>query len=482
MIQGCGSDVGKSVLVAGLCRLFANRGLRVRPFKPQNMSNNAAVTVDGGEIGRAQALQAVACRTPPTVDMNPVLLKPQSDTGAQVVVRGKAAGTWQARGYQAAKAGLLDTVLESFRRLEAEADLVIVEGAGSPAETNLRHGDIANMGFARAAGVPVVLVGDIDRGHVIAALVGAHAVLDAEDRAMIRGFLINKFRGDASLFDAGRAEIARRTGWADLGMAPWLPAARALPAEDGVALDRVAAGPARRVRIVAPLLGRIANFDDFDALRAEPAVDFAFVPPGSPLPGDADLVILPGTKATIADLALLRAEGWDIDLAAHVRRGGRVLGICGGYQMLGRTVADPDGLEGPPGEASGLGLLAVDTVLTPEKVLRPVRGRFGQAAFEGYEIHCGRTTVSDRPMLTFDDGGVDGAMSADGRIAGCYVHGLFDRPQARSAILSGLGAASSGVDQRQAVDSALEDIAAALERAFDIAALGRIAGLGALKT
>lgn len=476
MIQGCGSDVGKSVLVAGLCRLFANRGLRVRPFKPQNMSNNAAVTVDGGEIGRAQALQAIACRTPPTVDMNPVLLKPQSDTGAQVVVRGRVAGTWQARDWKASRSGLLDTVLDSFRRLEAEADLVVVEGAGSPAETNLRAGDIANMGFARAADVPVVLVGDIDRGHVIAALVGAHAVLDEADRAMIRGFVVNRFRGDPALFDDGRAEIVRRTGWRDLGMAPWLAAARELPAEDAVALDRPRAGDGR-VKIVVPMLSRIANFDDFDPLKAEPDVDFRFIPPGTPLPGDADLVILPGTKATIADLAFVRAQGWDIDLAAHVRRGGRVLGVCGGYQMLGRVVADPDGVEGPPGAARGLGLLDVETVLAAGKVVRRVSGRLGTAPFSGYEIHAGRTTGPARPMLAFDDGGADGAVSPDGRIAGCYVHGLFDRPEARAAVLAPLGAASSGVDQGAAVDAALDSIAAALERCLDIRALTEIARL-----
>jgi adenosylcobyric acid synthase len=347
MIQGCGSDVGKSVLVAGLCRVFANRGLTVRPFKPQNMSNNAAVTApdaDGrsGEIGRAQALQALACRTQPTVDMNPILLKPHSDTGAQLVVRGRVEGVQQAAAYQDRKAALLDVVLDSFRRLQAEADLVIVEGAGSPAEINLRAGDIANMGFARAADVPVVLVGDIDRGHVIASLVGAHAVLDEGDRAMIRGFLINKFRGDPALFDEGRSEITRRTGWADLGMAPWLADARSLPAEDAVVLERSTAGGAgSRVRIAVPMLSRIANFDDFDPLRHEPGVDFGFVPPGQALPGDADLVILPGTKATLADLAFVRAQGWDVDLAAHVRRGGRVLGVCGGYQMLGRPSAIP---------------------------------------------------------------------------------------------------------------------------------------------
>ncbi len=480
MIQGCGSDVGKSVLVAGLCRVFANQGLRVRPFKPQNMSNNAAVTIDGGEIGRAQALQAIACRTPATVDMNPVLLKPQSDVGAQLVVRGQMAGTWQARGYQARKAALLDVVLQSFRALQDESDLVIVEGAGSPAETNLRAGDIANMGFARAAQVPVVLVGDIDRGHVIAALVGAHAVLEPEDREMIVGFLINKFRGDPSLFDDGRAEIARRTGWADLGMAPWLAAARRLPAEDAVVLERRGVGPARKVKIVAPMFSRIANFDDFDPLRAEPEVEFGFVPPGSPLPGDADLVILPGTKATIADLAFLRAQGWDIDLAAHLRRGGRVLGICGGFQMLGRSIADPDGVEGPPGAAEGLGLLDVETVLTGDKVLRPAAGRLvSGASFTGYEIHVGRTTGPGlrRPLLVREDGAGEGAVSADGKIAGAYVHGLFDGAQARASLLAELGAASDGLDQIARVDAALDEIAVVLQSSFDIPRLAAIAGL-----
>jgi adenosylcobyric acid synthase len=481
MVQGCGSDVGKSVLVAGLCRLFANRGLSVRPFKPQNMSNNAAVTTDGGEIGRAQALQALACRTPPSMHMNPVLLKPQSDVGAQLVVRGRMAGTWQAGGYQARKGELLDTVLESFRLLEAESDLVIVEGAGSPAETNLRAGDIANMGFARAAGVPVVLVGDIARGHVIAALVGAHAVLDPEDRAMIKGFLINKFRGDPDLFDDGRAEIVNRTGWADFGMAPWLAAARRLPAEDAVVLDAAQARATRPIRIVAPMLSRIANFDDLDPLRTEPDVDFAFVPPGAALPGDADLVILPGTKATLADLAFLRAQGWDVDLAAHVRRGGRVLGLCGGFQMLGRRVSDPEGLEGPPGEVAGLGLLDVETVLAGDKVLRPSHGRLaGGARFEGYEIHVGRTQGAgmQRPFLIREDGAGDGAVSADGRIIGTYVHGLFDVGEARAEILASLGARSNGQDQTARIDAALDEIAAALEDCFDIGALAELAGLG----
>lgn len=482
MIQGCGSDVGKSTLVAGLCRLFTDRGLIVRPFKPQNMSNNAAVTADGGEIGRAQALQALACRTPASVHMNPVLLKPQSDVGAQLVVRGKMRGTWTAASYQGRKASLLDVCVDSFRQLESESDLVIVEGAGSPAETNLRRGDIANMGFATTAGVPVVLTGDIDRGHVIAALVGAHAVLDDQDRAMIRGFLINKFRGDPSLFAEGRAEIVRRTGWRDLGMAPWLAAARRLPAEDAVVLDGAAVDNGQRpVKIAVPLLSRIANFDDFDPLQHEPSVDFAFIPPGAPLPSDADLIILPGTKATLADLAMLRREGWDIDIAAHVRRGGRVLGLCGGYQMLGRRIADPMGIEGPVGEAAGLSLLDVETVLTGDKVLRPARGRFvsGSAAFEGYEMHVGRTDGRDtaRPFLVIEPSGPHGATSANGRIAGGYVHGLFHSGEARATLLASLGGSSTGTNHAIAIEAALDEIAAALERAFDITALSEIAGV-----
>ena len=486
MIQGCGSDVGKSVLVAGLCRLFANRGYRVRPFKPQNMSNNAAVTEPDetgrrGEIGRAQALQALACRTPLTVHMNPVLLKPQSDVGAQLIVRGHVEGSYRAMDYQARKAALLDVVLDSFRRLEAEADLVIVEGAGSPAEINLRHGDIANMGFALAADVPVVLVGDIDRGHVIAALVGARAVLDEADGEAIRGFIINKFRGDPRLFDDGRTEIVARTGWPDMGLVPWLAAARRLPAEDAVVLGEAHGAMGRRIKIAVPILRHIANFDDFDPLQAEPSVDLLYIPPGTPLPGDADLVILPGSKATLSDLAFVQAQGWDIDLRAHVRRGGRVLGICGGFQMLGRSVSDPDGIEGPAGSAEGLGLLDIDTVLSGDKVLAPCRGRtvLGDGAYQGFEMHMGRTTGEGlgRPLLRRDDGTGEGAVSADGRVAGCYVHRLFDAGAARAAVLAGLGAASEAVDHRVAVDTALDEIAAELEIHLDIPALARLAGL-----
>jgi adenosylcobyric acid synthase len=479
MLQGTGSDVGKSVLVAGLCRLLANRGLKVRPFKPQNMSNNAAVAA-GGEIGRAQALQALSCRAEPSIDMNPVLIKPQSDTGAQLVVQGRVVGTLGAADYQQRKGDLLAAVLQSWERLKAEADVVIVEGAGSPAEINLRAGDIANMGFARAAGVPVVLVGDIDRGGVIASIVGTRAVIDPDDAAMIRGFLINKFRGDVRLFDDGYAEIARRTGWPGLGVIPWLPAARQLPAEDAVLLDAATTGDGR-ITIAVPMLSRIANFDDFDALAHEPAVRLMMVPPGQPLPGDAALIILPGTKATIADLAFLRAQGWDIDIAAHVRRGGALLGICGGYQMLGQTIEDPDGIEGHAGSVAGLGYLPVATRLTGDKRVVDVTGTSlgdGQP-FAGYEIHVGQTRALGpvAPLLRLDSGEEDGAVSADGRIAGCYIHRLFDHPDQRGAWLARLGVQSDGIAQHVRVDQALDALASGLEKHVDIDRLLVIAGL-----
>ena len=477
MVQGTGSDVGKSVLVAGLCRALADRGLVVRPFKPQNMSNNAAVTADGGEIGRAQALQAIAARVAPSVDMNPVLLKPQSDRTSQLVVAGRSRGTLAAGDYWRRKPDLLGEVLDAYRRLAAAADIVVVEGAGSPAEINLRRNDIANMGFARAAGVPVVLVGDIDRGGVIAALVGTKAVIDPEDAAMIHGFIVNKFRGDPALFEDGVTAIADRTGWHSIGVVPWLAEAVRLPAEDAVALGRESGGAG--VTIAVPMLSRIANFDDFDALAHEPGVRLAMIPPGQPLPGDAALVILPGTKATIPDLAFLRAQGWDVDLAAHVRRGGRVLGICGGYQMLGITIADPHGIEGEPGSVAGLGLLPIDTVIHADKRTRPISGRFAdaEARFTGYEIHAGVTTVdpSAPPLLRFDDGTHDGTTARDGQIGGCYVHGLFDQPDARAWLVARLDAVSDGLDRRETIDAALDAIASQLERVVDVDALLTIA-------
>src|SRR6266481_3676319 len=365
MLQGTGSDVGKSLLVTGLARAFANRGLRVKPFKPQNMSNNAAVTADGGEIGRAQALQARAARTPTSVHMNPVLLKPQSEVGAQVVVQGRVHATAKAAAYQHMKHDLTCFVLDSYARLKREADFVLVEGAGSASEVNLRANDIANMGFARAADVPVVLIGDIDRGGVIASLCGTAAVVDPDDGKLIAGFIVNKMRGDPSLFATGMTFVAERTGWAPIGLVPYFRDAHRLPAEDVFGLE---ASPARapdlagrRLRVVVPVLPHIANFDDLDPLRLEPGVELMLLRNGAPLPVDTDLVILPGSKATIADLAALRSCGWDADIIAHARRGGRVLGLCGGYQMLGLSVADPDGIEGPPGSADGLGLLEITT-------------------------------------------------------------------------------------------------------------------------
>ncbi|TNC73083.1 cobyric acid synthase [Rubellimicrobium roseum] len=476
MIQGAGSNVGKSLLVAGIARAFRQRGLRVAPFKPQNMSNNAAVTVDGGEIGRAQALQARAAGLEPHTDMNPVLLKPETETGAQVVVQGRRVASVRARDYAKLKPSLMAPVLESFGRLGSGADLVVVEGAGSPAEVNLRAGDIANMGFARAANVPVVLVGDIDRGGVIAQLVGTREVLDPEDAAMIRGFAVNKFRGDPSLFDDGFRLIAERTGWAGLGVVPWFEEAWRLPAED--VLDLAGRGSRGSVKVAVPQLRRIANFDDLDPLSATPGVGVEIVPPGRALPGDADLVILPGSKSTIADLAFLRAQGWDIDLLAHRRRGGRVLGICGGFQMLGRRIEDPEGLEGPPGGVEGLGLLDVTTVMGREKRLARVAGthRATGMAVAGYEIHLGRTEGPDlaRPWLEID-GRPEGAESADGRVRGTYLHGLFGADAFRAAMLSELGAAPAPFDWEGEVEATLDRLAAHVARHLDLDALWRLA-------
>ncbi len=475
MIQGTGSDVGKSLLVAGLSRAFANRGLKVAPFKPQNMSNNAAVTADGGEIGRAQALQARAARLPPSVDMNPVLLKPQGAQGSQVVVRGHVAGQATARDYQSWKSRLMPAVMESFARLSAKADLVIVEGAGSAAEVNLRANDIANMGFARAADAPVVLVGDIDRGGVIAQLVGCKAVLDTDDAAMIEGFIVNKFRGDASLFADGMGFIAERTGWRALGLLPYFERAARLPAEDAFGLR------ARRSKeedggvIAVPLLPHIANFDDLDPLKAESGVDLRFVAPGEPIPAAARLVILPGSKATIADLAALRANGWDIDIRAHIRRGGRVFGVCGGYQMLGRVIGDPLGMEGVAGEAAGLGLLDLETTLTPTKKLLGVSGRalVFDAPFEGYEMHVGETSGAAcvRPLLRFDDGRLDGAVSPDGLVMGAYVHGLFADDAFRAAFLAAIGTEASPLRFEASIEETLDALAAHCESHIDLDAM-----------
>lgn len=472
MIQGAGSNVGKSLLVAGLCRAARMRGLSVAPFKPQNMSNNAAVTCDGGEIGRAQALQALACGLEPHTDMNPVLLKPESETGSQVVVQGKRIATVKARDYAALKPSLMTPVLESFSRLKSRHDLVIVEGAGSPAEVNLRSGDIANMGFACAASCPVVLTGDIDRGGVIAQIVGTQAVLDPADNAMIAGFLINKFRGDPRLFDDGYRLIEARTGWRGFGVVPFFAQASKLPAED--ALDLPKGGGSGRIRIAALVLSRIANFDDLDPLAQEPEVSLTMVRAGEVIPADTDLVILPGTKSTRGDLAFLRAQGWDIDLAAHLRRGGHVLGICGGYQMLGAEVSDPLGIEGPAGQTPGLGHLAVVTEMTPDKRLTRTEAVHAHSglAMQGYEIHIGRTLGADRGRpFALINGAPEGAVSSDGRVMGSYLHGMFANDQFRAGFLAGLGAKPSGLNYTAEVDRTLDALATHLETHIDVAGL-----------
>jgi adenosylcobyric acid synthase len=476
MIQGAGSNVGKSMLVAGIARACVRRGLSVAPFKPQNMSNNAAVTNDGGEIGRAQALQALACGLDPLIDMNPVLLKPETDIGAQVIVQGKRFATMQARDYGRYKAQLLPAVLDSYYRLAQGRDLIIIEGAGSPAEVNLRAGDIANMGFAQAVDVPVVLIGDIDRGGVIAQMVGTYAVLPADDRALIQAYAINKFRGDPTLFAGGMQAISAATGWADLGIVPWFADAWKLPAEDVMDIKARRSGT---IKIAVPRLNRIANFDDLDPLSATPDVSVDIIAAGQPLPGDADLVIIPGSKSTIADLAHFRAMGWDIDLAAHIRRGGHVLGICGGYQMLGKTIADPDGIEGSPSKVAGLGHLDVDTVMQPQKRLALTQARYGVSgdAVQGYEIHMGDTTGADcaHGWLAQNDRLI-GAASADGRIMGCYLHGLFTADAFRQAFFAQIGRPVAAYDYAGQVAATLDDLADHLEQHLDIEQILALAG------
>jgi len=471
MIQGTGSDVGKSVIVAGLCRIARRHGIKVAPFKPQNMSNNAAACEDGGEIGRAQALQAWAAGVEPSIDHNPVLLKPETDRTSQVVVHGRAYSTMDAAQFIDSRDTLLPPVMESFERLVDGHELIIVEGAGSPAEINLRQKDIANMGFARRAGVPVCLLGDIERGGVIASVVGTKNVISPEDAAMITGFAINKFRGDPLLFTDGVRAIEKHTGWPCYGVVPWLTATAKLPAEDAVSIVHVEVADKRSIKVVAPMLSRMANFDDADPLRLDPLVDFQFVPPGTSLPRDADLVILFGTKSTLGDLQFLKDQGWDHDIIAHARSGGRVLGICGGYQMLGRRVSDEQGVDGMPGTSEGLGLLNIETRMNNEKTLRRVSGQCASSGVDvnGYEIHVGETVGPDcARAMTRIEGSDDGARSPSGLISGTYVHGLLCGDAYRKAFLSQLTNYEPSYAYSDLVDDALNELADGLEQALNI--------------
>ncbi len=474
MFMGTGSDVGKSLIVAGLCRLLSNRGIKVAPFKPQNMSNNAAVTTDGGEIGRAQALQARAARVSSTVHMNPILLKPESGTGAQIIVQGKRAATMTAREFFSQRQQFMPAILDSFNRLKSEFELILVEGAGSPAEINLRNGDLANMGFARAANLPAVLIGDIHRGGVIASIAGTYDLLDGPDRQHLKAFLINKFHGDPTLFTEGMTFLESRTSSPCLGIVPHFANAWKLPAEDAVTLENTTLTHSDKKIIAVLKLPRIANFDDLDPLKLEPGIDVRFLQPGEPIPGTTTLVILPGSKSTIADLESLRDCGWDIDLKAHDRRGGHILGLCGGYQMLGRSIHDPDGLEGRQGSFAGLGLLDIDTTLKPEKrtALTSATHVKSGHTITGYEIHLGVTGGPDcsRPFA-ITSSGPDGACSNDGRVQGTYIHGAFLQDGFRSAYLQSIDAVASSLNADAEVEATLNALAQHLSDHLDVQSL-----------
>ncbi len=464
MIQGTGSNVGKSLLVAGLCRHFTNQGLKVRPFKPQNMSNNAAVTTDGGEIGRAQALQAIACKTEPTAHMNPVLLKPEGETGSQLIVQGQRKGSFKAKDFYKQKQGLMQPVLQSYEVLKQDADLVIVEGAGSASEMNLRQNDIANMGFALATNVPVYLAADIDRGGVLASIVGTHALLPKEERALIKGYIINKFRGDPSLFTTAQDLITEHTAWPSLGVCPWFQAANLLPAEDSQDLEPSQTKTSGTIKIAVPITPRIANFDDLDPLKAEPTIKLELINPGTPLPLDADLIILAGSKATISDLHFLYDQGWDTDIKAHVRRGGFVLGLCGGYQMLGTTIKDPLKLESDCAEIKGLDLLNVETTLTPTKTLTQTNATFNREPFTAYEMHMGETTGPDCDHPLFHTpNGPEGATHPTKLVMGTYLHGLFQENTFREKFLQTIQQNhTSSVRYKDQIETTLDKFAAHL--------------------
>ena len=469
MVQGCTSDAGKSTLVAGLCRVLARRGVKVAPFKPQNMALNSAVTVDGGEIGRAQAVQAQACFLEPHSDMNPILLKPNTDTGAQVIVHGKALSNMDARHYHHYKTKAMQFVLQSFERLSAHYACVMVEGAGSPAEINLRDRDVANMGFAEAVDCPVILVADIDRGGVFAHLCGTLNLLSDSEQQRVTGFVINKFRGDVSLLQPGIDWLEQRTGKPVLAVMPYLHGMH-LEAEDAIAYQQPEKNSAQRLRVIVPVMPRISNHTDFDALRLHPQVDLTFVRAGEAIP-PADLVILPGSKSVRSDLAFLRANHWEPYLQKHLRYGGKLMGICGGFQMLGNSIADPHALEGTAGTARGFGFLDFDTVLEPEKQLLRVQGQLQAtgARVSGYEIHCGvsRGAALENSALDLGDHR-DGALSADGNILGSYVHGIFDEQESLTSLLAWAGLRDvEAFDYRARQEADIERLANAVEQHFN---------------
>ncbi|MDE0925903.1 MAG: cobyric acid synthase [Methylophilaceae bacterium] len=445
MVQGTTSDAGKSTLVAGICRVLYRRGLKVAPFKPQNMALNSAVTSDGGEIGRAQAVQAQACCIAPHTDMNPVLLKPNSDTGCQVIIHGHVVGNQEAAAYHSYKKTAMEAVMASWRRLTAQYQAVIVEGAGSPAEINLREGDIANMGFAEAADCPVILIADIDRGGVFAHIVGTLALLSESERNRVVGFVINRFRGEMSLLQSGLDWLEEETGKPVLGVLPYLHNFH-LEAEDGISKDQAQEKISEnRLKIIVPVLPHISNHTDFDALRLHPNVDFLFVKMGDYIP-KADLLIIPGSKNVRGDMQYLKDYGWGRALTNQLRYGGKVIGICGGFQMLGNAIHDPHGIEGGSGSQDGFGWLMMETTLEKTKQLKQITGRLGftDAVVTGYEIHMGISVGPAllQPALMIVDGESlrqDGAMSADGQVAGTYVHGLFDHPESCAAWLKWAG-------------------------------------------
>ncbi len=441
MVQGTTSDAGKSVLTAGLCRVLARKGIKVAPFKSQNMALNSAVTKDGGEIGRAQAVQAQAACIEPTVHMNPVLLKPNTDVGAQIIVQGKAIADMDAIGYNGYKKVVMGPIMESFGILQDEYQTVIIEGAGSPAEINLRENDVANMGFAEKADVPVIIIADIDRGGVFAHLYGTLALLSESEQARVIGFVINRFRGDIKLLESGLDWLEEKTGKPVLGVLPYLHGLM-LEAEDAINVQQVEAAD-EQLNVVVPVLTRVSNHTDFDPLRMHPQVNLQFVGKGQAIP-PTDLIIIPGTKSVRSDLAFLREQGWDNQIERHLRLGGKVMGICGGYQMLGESIADPDGIEGDAGESQGLGYLQTSTILAPEKQLKQTVGTLqlpDQQAVpvRGYEIHAGITSgIQTNAPVQLQDG-PDGQLGIDNQVFGTYLHGIFEQTEACNAILSWAG-------------------------------------------